>query len=154
MRIRQSKAFPAAVLLSAVGLIGVLTGFDKPNTAAPQPVVTTAPQSASADVELTEVAKRMMTKDNVVGALLLGKNGEIIPVDANGRVVPGCALPKARTDGDKAVTANECAKTRGTTITDLQPVSIVRHTGSTCITVGTVFGGKYWTYQIPKGCTP
>lgn len=85
----------------------------------------------------------------VVGAVVFGVDGEIRIVDANGQPVPPCALPGAGKDtGD----APECPNVRGTTILNAQSLSVVRHTGSHCILVGSVVGGRYVTVQLPPGC--
>lgn len=152
MNIRKFRAYPLLVSVVGVGLIGALTGFDKAPVAAP-----TAPMAATRLTPLQEVAKKVMPLENFAGALLIGKNGELIPLDARGLVSPSCALPVASdapTTASKAMLPNECAKTRDTTLLEINPVSVVRHTGSTCITVSYVSGGKNWYVQIPKGCTP
>lgn len=149
MNIRKSRAYPLLVTVVGVGLIGALAGFDK------APVV--APTATTRLTPLQEVARKVMPLENFAGALLIGKNGELIPLDARGLVSPSCVLPAASdapTTASKATLPNECAKTRDTTLLEISPVSVVRHTGSTCITVSYVSGGKNWYVQIPKGCTP
>lgn len=152
MSFRQSRVYSLIFTLGAVGVAGMLAGFDKPQTTAPAAAVATV-ESANAEPQLAEVTKRMVAKkDSVVGALLITKNGELIPVDTNGRVAMSCTLPKDASD--KSTSRTECPKTRNTTITDNQPFSVVSHTGSKCVTVSGIFGGKYLTFQIPSGCTP
>ena len=151
MNFRQSRLYSLIFTLGAVGVASMLTGFDKPQTVTAAPAA--AVESANAEPNLVDVTKRMVAKkDSVVGALLITKNGELIPVDTNGRLASSCTLPKDASD--KGNSRTECPKTRNTTITDNQPFSVVSHTGSKCVTVSGIFGGKYMTFQIPSGCTP
>lgn len=85
----------------------------------------------------------------VVGAVVLGVDGEIRIVDANGQPVPPCSLPGA---GKDTGGAPECPNVRGTTILSAEALSVVRHTGSHCVLVGTVVAGRYVTVQLPPGC--
>ena len=151
MNFRQSRLYSLIFTLGAVGAASMLTGFDKPQTVTAAPAA--AVESANGEPNLVDVTKRMVAKkDSVVGALLITKNGELIPVDTNGRLASSCTLPKDA--ADKGNSRTECPKTRNTTITDNQPFSVVSHTGSKCVTVSGIFGGKYMTFQIPSGCTP
>lgn len=137
----------------------------------------TEPKPPPAAADLGEIARRLIDPNYAVGALVLGKNGEIVAVDATGTVVPPCALPGerpadppnpvgapakpegdvAKPEGDLARVAAgedpECAKVRNTTIINLQSTGIVRHTGSTCTTVGPIIhAGKARYFQVPVGC--
>lgn len=130
----------------------------------------TEPKPPPATADLGEIARRLIDPNYAVGALVLGKNGEIVAVDATGKVVPPCALPgeqpaeqpnptgvPTKPEGDLARVAAgedpECAKVRNTTIINLQSTGIVRHTGSTCTTVGPIIhAGKARYFQLPVGC--
>lgn len=130
--------------------------------AACQPKAEPKPPAAAAD--LSEISRRLIDPTYAVGALVLGKNGEIVAVDATGKVAPPCALPGEQpTDplkptGEPATVATEdpaCAKIQNTMIINLQSIGIVRHTGSTCTTVGPIiYAGKARYFQLPVGCTP
>lgn len=118
------------------------------------------PDGAAAEVDLSETARRLMDPANVVGALVFGKDGEIAVVDGGGKLVRPCVLPggaeaaagAAAADGSKAVEA-ECGKLAGTTVMNVQSAAFVRHTGSTCLTVGPiVHGGRAYYFQLPAGC--
>lgn len=110
-------------------------------------------------VDLSELARRFVDPDHAVGALVLGKDGEIIAVDATGKPVAPCALAPEEGATASAPVAREaeepeCAKIRGTTLTNIQSTAIVRHTGSTCTTVGPIIsGGRAYYFQLPQGCT-
>jgi len=127
-----------------------------------EPKVEPTPPAA---VDLGAVAKRLLAPDYAVGALLIGKNGEIVAVDITGQTRPPCSLPEIpvtdaaaqapSAEGKRAATADEpeCAKVRNTTIANLQSPSIVRHTGSNCFLVGPIIhAGRAYYYQLPPGC--
>ena len=107
------------------------------------------------DADLSEVAKRFVDPTYAMGALVVGKNGEIIAVDASGKPVPPCSLPSGAAGDTKQAAAPECPKVRNTTITDVQAPAIVRHTGSTCTLVGPIIhAGRAYYFQLPPGCKP
>lgn len=70
------------------------------------------------------------------GALLFGPGGELQVVDAKGDPVPACVLPASPEDKRK-VDANlpVCEKLKNTTVRRVDSISVLEHTGSTCVTV-------------------
>ncbi len=147
MRARFNLA-PAAIaaMVGAVFIAG-LTGCEHPK---PPPPVSSEP-------DLKDVAKRFVDPSYAVGALVIGKNGEVLPVAADGKRIQPCLLPTVRDNPDAKAPEiaakgeiQECPKARDTTILDVQSVAVVRHTGSTCVTVGGgVFMGRVMpVYQV------
>ncbi|NMF91499.1 hypothetical protein [Aromatoleum petrolei] len=87
---------------------------------------------------------------SAIGALIFGAEGEIYVVDGAGRNVPGCVLP-----GTMDKSAPECRALAGTTVLAIKSVAAVRHTGSTCTTVGPIISaGRAYYFQLPAGCAP
>lgn len=87
---------------------------------------------------------------SAIGALVFGPEGEIYVVDGAGRNVPGCVMP-----GTMDKSAPECRALAGTTVLAIKSVAAVRHTGSTCTTVGPIIhAGRAYYFQLPAGCTP
>mgnify|MGYP001283875998 CR=1 FL=1 len=139
MNIPFSGTVASIAVLVGVVLLGPLTGCsDKP-----KPAVAT-------EAEHNQLAKRFIEPNQVLGALLIGKNGEILPVDADGKPVKPCRLPGAADDSQDKLDLPDCNKTRDTTIRDIRSLALVTHSGSTCITYGGgIFGGKKMpSYQI------
>lgn len=94
-----------------------------------------------------------------IGGVLVGASGKLVVVDAAGRPATPCRLPEAeRTSTDMATQAPDCVKLAGTTVTRLQSVGVLGHTGSHCVLIGpfqTVSAGGVVTttyYQLPPGC--
>ena len=86
-----------------------------------------------------------------LGALVFGADGGIAVVDREGRPVPGCVMPG--TTGGKDL--RPCGALSGTTVQSLKSVGFIRHTGSTCTTIGPlVHAGLAYYFQLPSGCTP
>ncbi|HMV17946.1 MAG TPA: hypothetical protein PLN96_05425 [Zoogloea sp.] len=141
---------PAALAAAfGVTVLAGLTGCEHPKPP--------APAASIPEPDLKDVAKRFVDPSYAVGALVIGKNGEVLPVSAEGKRIQPCLLPKApETPTAKAPEIatqgeiQECPKARDTTILDVQSVAVVRHTGSTCVTVGGgVFMGRVMpVYQV------
>ena len=86
--------------------------------------------------------------DSSLGALTVNADGEVVFVDAKGKRVPGCLLP-----GEGKARANDCVGLKDTTVLEIQSLSVVKHRGSTCTTIGPIFhGGRAYYYQFPPGC--
>ncbi|MDT3671467.1 MAG: hypothetical protein ROZ37_14195 [Aromatoleum sp.] len=86
-----------------------------------------------------------------VGALVFDADGGITVVDREGRPVPGCVIPGTGGGTD----APPCAALSGTTVQSLKSVGFIRHTGSTCTTIGPlVNAGLAFYFQLPPGCAP
>ncbi len=86
-----------------------------------------------------------------VGALVFDADGGITVVDREGRPVPGCVMPGTEGGTD----APRCAALSGTTVQSLKSVGFIRHTGSTCTTIGPlVNAGLAFYFQLPPGCAP
>ncbi len=105
------------------------------------------------------VAGDVLSSGGAIGGVLVGASGELIVVDAGGRPAPPCRLAEAeRTHAGTATQVPECAKLVGTTVTRLQSVGVLGHTGSHCVLIGpfqTVSAGGVVTttyYQLPPGC--
>ncbi len=83
-----------------------------------------------------------------IGALVFGAEGEVYVVDGEGRRVPGCVMP-----GTMGKAAPECGALADTRLLGIRSVAFVRHTGSTCTTVGPiVHAGLAYYFQLPAGC--
>lgn len=84
-----------------------------------------------------------------IRALVFGAEGDVFVVDGEGRNVQGCVMP-----GTMDKSAQACGALTGTTVMSLKSVGFIRHTGSTCTTVGPiVHAGRVYYYQLPPGCT-
>ncbi|MCB1917448.1 MAG: hypothetical protein KDG52_17260 [Rhodocyclaceae bacterium] len=92
---------------------------------------------------------KMDMSGDVIGAIVIDKNGEIAVVGADKQELPRCSLPGE--DGKYRT----CGKLENTRVSGISSYSMVRHTGSTCYTIGPFgHGGNIYYYQIPFGCTP
>lgn len=105
------------------------------------------------------VAGDVLSGGGAIGGVLVGASGELVVVDAAGRPAMPCRLPDPeRTQAGTATQVPECAKLVGTTVTRLQSVGVLGHTGSHCVLIGpfqTVSAGGVVTttyYQLPPGC--
>jgi hypothetical protein len=90
---------------------------------------------------------------DAIGAVVFGKDGRIIVVDAKGQPVPPCALPgREPAPGQAGV----CQKVTNTAIIDLKSIGAARHTGSECILLEVPSGGQAvdagGLFQLPPGC--
>ncbi len=119
-----------------------------------------APPKTGTATESGPIGTATLGSADVVGGVLFGPNGEFVVVDARGNKVAPCRLPDADRNADAPADAGECQKVRNTTITDLQSIGGVRHTGSHCLIVGPVqtvsAGGvvsSSGVFQLPPGCT-
>lgn len=99
-----------------------------------------------------ELAKRFVEPGQAVGAIVVNRDGELVFVDENGKVVEACRLCEEGDEACMSDKANErvpmCKSTTGTTITGVTPLSVVSHTGSRCILVTKQGLSGYYTYQI------
>lgn len=126
-------------VLYCVVLLGPLMGCSEK----PKPAVAT-------EADHNQLAKRFIEPNQSLGALVIGKNGEILPVDAEGKPVKPCRMPDAAGDTQDKLDLPDCIKTRDTTIHDIRSLAIVTHSGSTCVTYGggIIGGRKMPSYQI------
>jgi len=118
-----------------------------------------SPPSAPAKDPAVEVQPGLVDPSRAIGAVVFGTNGEVLVVDAEGKPVQPCALPVSGKEPGAAGDMPECHKVRDTTITMLQSIALVGHTGSSCLTLApsqTVSGGGFvqgaTAFQIPPGC--
>ncbi|MBL8444716.1 MAG: hypothetical protein JNK52_11780 [Zoogloeaceae bacterium] len=99
-----------------------------------------------------ELAKRFVEPGQAVGAIVVNRDGELVFVDEDGKVVEPCRLCDEGDEACMSDKANEripmCKSTTGTTITGVTPLSVVSHTGSRCILVTKQGLSGYYTYQI------
>ncbi|HRP98375.1 MAG TPA: hypothetical protein PL143_19235 [Rhodocyclaceae bacterium] len=122
---------PLARTLCAGALLGVLAGCQMIDHK-PYGDATQAPALPSA----------------AIGALVLDAEGDLFVVDGEGRTVQGCVPP-----GTMDPAAPECAALTGTTVMAIKSVALIRHTGSTCTTVGPIIhAGRAYYFQLPAGC--
>jgi hypothetical protein len=116
--------------------------------------------SASPASNKADAAKRLITPQAGLGAIVFNDKGEAIVVDKEGQPVPSCQLCNAEmekiygprcekaeklTDRMKDKTANTqatppiCEKLLNTTIRSVNSMTLLEHTGSHCITI--IIGG-------------
>lgn len=139
--------------ISGAIMMAVLAGCEP--KAAAEPPNQTPPKE-----DTGPVGADIIGSTDAVGGILFLANGHLVVVDAAGNRVAPCRLPDPEKNPDDADGGDECQKVRDTTITDLNSIAVVRHTGSQCLTLGssqTVSAGGVVTgspvYQLPPGCT-
>jgi hypothetical protein len=132
---------------------------DKPHEIGTAPVV--VPPIVIPPVGDGPIGADLLGSSSVIGGVIFRANGEFVVVDAAGNEVVPCTLPDPGHKGYASTTTSgggECQKVSDTTITSVQSIAAVRHTGSHCLIVGPVYtvsaGGVVTSsvYQLPPGC--
>ncbi len=146
----------AVVLLPIIGLwsCGAMS----------QPAPTQSPQSSNA-VEGRALAEKFIRPNNGTAAIVFNEKGDAIVVNKEGQVVQPCQVctpelerrygpqcskaPKTTemsTATDKQTPAI-CNKLVGTTVQGVKPISVLRHTGSECMTFFFNNDGIFTAYE-------
>ncbi len=114
----------------------------------PAPVVRPAPAGEDSKV----LADKLIRPNNGAVAIVLDEKGQAIVVNKEGRLIQPCQVctpelerrygpqcTKARQSSDKAGansgTPQICSKLIGTNVQGIKPISVLRHTGSQCMTI-------------------
>lgn len=147
--LRKSMGWSAwgAIMLAALAACEPKAAGDPPKEPPPRP-------------DPGPITSDMVGAANALGGVLFRANGDFVVVDAAGKEVAPCRLPDPDRKTDAAADVGECQKVSNTTITNVQSIAVVRHTGSHCIIIGpvqTVSAGGVVTssgvFQLPPGCT-
>ena len=145
-------------------MVALLAGCERDATVAPpkdEPPETGAAPVVIPPVGNGPIGADLLGSSSVIGGVIFRANGEFVVVDAAGNEVVPCTLPDPGRKGYAPTTTSggECQKVSGTTITNVQSIAAVRHTGSHCMILGPVYtvsaGGVVTSsvYQLPPGCT-
>ena len=114
-----------------------------------QPVSTTRPTPAT---DGKRMAEKIIRPNNGAVAIVLDEKGQATVVDKEGQVVqpcqictpelerrygPQCAKAKQLNEKTEAAstTPQICTKLMGTNVQGVKPISVLRHTGSECMTI-------------------
>lgn len=128
------------LLRSALLILGLLAG-----------TALNAPAHAAGD--LNRLARGIIAPGDISGAIIFGKNGEVIPLDAKGKPLAPCAMSRGAAPGATKSTLPECqsGSTSANDTTSPKP----KTAGEPCLGYYLIWVGGYpvkiW---FPAGCTP
>lgn len=108
---------------------------------------------------LGQFTKGVLAPADITGAVIFGKNGEVIPLDAKGKPAKGCVMPQTATDTAKAKksTLPECESGNAKEGADTPKAEgpKAKGSGTPCQGYYIVWiGGVAMQIWYPAGCTP
>jgi hypothetical protein len=106
---------------------------------------------AQAAGKLDRLAPGVIAPGDITGAIIFGKNGEVIPLDAKGKPLAPCAMPRGTGPDSKKNSLPECQSGSASEANGPKPKAAgVPCEGYYLIWIGG-YPVKIW---FPVGCTP